>query len=190
MLTAVPRRFYIPQWRHLRRNLHFRLRRSFKKLSDRLHNLLQRGAAKSAAQHLQSGAAQCRGLERNGAARAVPHLDIPHASPGMLQPLLRNRRQQALRGRSPQVVQHDVYLRLGELLQMQSPSSHSDVLNVLIVRAGNNDVGVAVDTIAERAETLMRPLTGLLQGMNGIAGTTLLGDGRVLLVLDVEELVQ
>lgn len=81
-------------------------------------------------------------------------------------------------------------LRLGELLQMQSPSSHSDVLKVLIVRAGNNDVGVAVDTIAERAETLMRPLTGLLQGMNGIAGTTLLGDGRVLLVLDVEELVQ
>lgn len=81
-------------------------------------------------------------------------------------------------------------LHLSELLQMESPSADSSDLKVLIVRAGEDQIGVAVDAIAERAETLTRPLAGLLQGVPGIAGTTLLGDGRVLLVLNVEELVQ
>jgi two-component system chemotaxis sensor kinase CheA len=31
-------------------------------------------------------------------------------------------------------------------------------------------------------------MEGLLSGMRGIAGTTLLGDGRVLVVLDVQEI--
>jgi two-component system chemotaxis sensor kinase CheA len=35
----------------------------------------------------------------------------------------------------------------------------------------------------------MRPLSGLLRGVPGIAGTTLLGDGKVLLVLDLETLI-
>jgi two-component system chemotaxis sensor kinase CheA len=81
-------------------------------------------------------------------------------------------------------------LYLAGLLQMPSASSPSGDLKVLIVQVGNEQIGVAVDAIAERAETLTRPLTGLLQGVVGIAGTTLLGDGRVLLVLNLEELVQ
>jgi two-component system chemotaxis sensor kinase CheA len=36
---------------------------------------------------------------------------------------------------------------------------------------------------------MLKPTEGLLAGMPGIAGTTLLGDGRVLIVLDLEELV-
>ncbi|MBW6425125.1 chemotaxis protein CheA [Rhizobium sp. XQZ8] len=80
-------------------------------------------------------------------------------------------------------------LHLGELLQVAAPNSQSGDLKVLIVRAGQEDIGVAVDAIAERAETLTRPLAGLLQGVAGIAGTTLLGDGRVLLVLNMEELL-
>lgn len=81
-------------------------------------------------------------------------------------------------------------LRLGELLQIPSPGANSGDLRVLIVRAGEDEIGVAVDAIAERAETLTRPLAGLLQGVAGIAGTTLLGDGKVLLVLNMQELVQ
>ncbi|MCM2476431.1 chemotaxis protein CheA [Rhizobium sp. CG5] len=80
-------------------------------------------------------------------------------------------------------------LHLGELLQVQSPSAHSSDLKVLIVQAGEDEIGVAVDEIAERAETMTRPLVGLLQGVPGIAGTTLLGDGKVLLVVNIEELV-
>ncbi|RFZ82607.1 chemotaxis protein CheA [Shinella sp. WSJ-2] len=81
-------------------------------------------------------------------------------------------------------------LRLSDLLSLPSSEAPSDDLKVLIVRSGAELIGVAVDAIAERAETLTRPLTGVLKGVPGIAGTTLLGDGKVLLVLDLEELIQ
>ena len=47
-----------------------------------------------------------------------------------------------------------------------------------------------VDRIGERMEVMLKPLDGLLAGMPGIAGSTLLGDGSVLLVLDLGELLQ
>ncbi len=82
-------------------------------------------------------------------------------------------------------------VHLDDLLLVPRKTERSDAdLKVLIVRAGEGQIGIAVDVIAERAETLTRPLTGLLQGVPGIAGTTLLGDGRVLLVLSLEELIQ
>ena len=79
---------------------------------------------------------------------------------------------------------------LAELLHIPSPNTSSADIKVLIVRAGKDQIGIAVDAIAERAETLTRPLNGLLHGIPGIAGTTLLGDGRVLLVLNLEELLR
>ena len=36
---------------------------------------------------------------------------------------------------------------------------------------------------------MLKPIDGLLAGLPGIAGTTLLGDGRVLLVLDLQEIL-
>jgi two-component system chemotaxis sensor kinase CheA len=80
-------------------------------------------------------------------------------------------------------------LFLSDLLRLEPPGMDVADLKVLIVRAGGGRVGIAVDAIADRAETLTRPLGGLLQGMHGILGTTLLGDGKVLLVLNMEELV-
>ncbi|MVA12180.1 chemotaxis protein CheA [Agrobacterium vitis] len=81
-------------------------------------------------------------------------------------------------------------LYLSDLLQLAKKRPFSEDLKVLIVRIGEDLIGIAVDQIAERAETLTRPLVGLLQGVRGVFGTTLLGDGRVLLVLDIEGLMQ
>jgi len=50
--------------------------------------------------------------------------------------------------------------------------------------------GIQIDRLGDRMEVMLEPLEGLLSGMPGIAGTTLLGDGRVLLVLDIGELLQ
>jgi two-component system chemotaxis sensor kinase CheA len=47
-----------------------------------------------------------------------------------------------------------------------------------------------VDRLGERIEIMLKPLEGFLSGMPGIAGSTLLGDGSVLLVLDLAELLQ
>ncbi|MDB5524741.1 MAG: hypothetical protein JWM58_2504 [Rhizobium sp.] len=80
-------------------------------------------------------------------------------------------------------------LFLRDLLKLPHVEQQAD-LNVLIAQVRGERIGIAVDGIAERAETLMRPLSGLLQGLPGVAGTTLLGDGRVLVVLDLEDLIE
>lgn len=59
----------------------------------------------------------------------------------------------------------------------------------MVVVASQGRLGVLrVDAIGERLDILLKPLEGLLSGMPGIAGSTVLGDGSVLLVLDVSEL--
>lgn len=60
---------------------------------------------------------------------------------------------------------------------------------VLVVLAGGEPMGLAVDAIEDRLDVAMRPMDGLLAGMPGLAGTTVLGDGAVLMILDPEALV-
>jgi len=69
------------------------------------------------------------------------------------------------------------------------PSEYGSELKLLIVQRTAGVVAVAVDDFVDRLNLLLRPLAGLLTGMPGVAGTALLGDGRVLMVLDLPELV-
>lgn len=60
---------------------------------------------------------------------------------------------------------------------------------VMVVRIGRERVGIVVDGFRERMEVIVRPLDGLLSGLSGFSGTALLGDGRVLLVLNLPDLI-
>ena len=63
-------------------------------------------------------------------------------------------------------------------------------LKVLIVLVDGEPVGVAVDRLIDRMDVMMRPMAGLLAGAPGLIGTTILGDGSVLIVLDIAELIR
>ncbi len=85
-------------------------------------------------------------------------------------------------------------LELADLLGLPSrgqetPRADSADIKVVIVGAGDDRAGVAVDAFGERLETPLRPMTGLLAGAAGIAGAAMTGDGRVLIVLDLPELI-
>ncbi|SDN06673.1 two-component system, chemotaxis family, sensor kinase CheA [Methylobacterium phyllostachyos] len=60
---------------------------------------------------------------------------------------------------------------------------------VMVARVGRERVGIVVDGFRERMEVIVRPLDGLLAGLVGFSGTALLGDGRVLLVLNLPDLI-
>jgi len=45
--------------------------------------------------------------------------------------------------------------------------------------------GLEVDRLGDRLDVMLKAPEGLLAGVAGIDGTTLLGDGRVLIVLDL-----
>ena len=46
-----------------------------------------------------------------------------------------------------------------------------------------------VTAVRDRLDIVLKPMQGLLAGVRGFAGTTVLGDGGVLLVLNLEEIL-
>jgi two-component system chemotaxis sensor kinase CheA len=79
-------------------------------------------------------------------------------------------------------------LRLADLLDLPRAPRPDDI-RVLIASLGDERVGIEVDGFAERFDVVLRPMQGLLSGMPGVLGTALLGDGQVLMVLDLAELI-
>jgi two-component system, chemotaxis family, sensor kinase CheA len=64
------------------------------------------------------------------------------------------------------------------------PSSEA---TVVVASSGGVLGGLEVDRLGGRMDVMLKPVDGLLSGIPAIAGTTMLGDGQVLLVLDVKE---
>ncbi|MGQ9778464.1 MAG: chemotaxis protein CheW [Bacillota bacterium] len=58
-------------------------------------------------------------------------------------------------------------------------------LDVVVIRQGERRVGCVVDRLVRQQDVVLKPLGGLLGQIREIAGGTILGDGRVALVLDV-----
>jgi two-component system chemotaxis sensor kinase CheA len=79
-------------------------------------------------------------------------------------------------------------LRLADLLDLPRGPRPDDI-RVMIAKSGEEQVGIEVDGFAERFDVVLRPMQGLLSGMPGMLGTALLGDGQVLIVLDLRELI-
>jgi two-component system chemotaxis sensor kinase CheA len=81
-------------------------------------------------------------------------------------------------------------VRLAEQLGMaRQPRDPAEAEAVLVVRLGGNPVGLVVDAFREGMDVILKPLDGVLAGLRGYAGTALLGDGHVLLVLNPKELL-
>jgi two-component system chemotaxis sensor kinase CheA len=56
---------------------------------------------------------------------------------------------------------------------------------VVIVRFGEQELGLVVDRILERHEIVIKALGKRLAGTRGLAGASITGDGKVVMVLDV-----
>jgi two-component system chemotaxis sensor kinase CheA len=74
-------------------------------------------------------------------------------------------------------------LRLSNIFGMTPRPGTS--LHVFVVGAGPAAVGIAVDRIQTQREIVVRPMTDPLIKSEGITGATDLGDGRVVLILDL-----
>jgi two-component system, chemotaxis family, sensor kinase CheA len=80
------------------------------------------------------------------------------------------------------------YIRLREVFgQSASPSPRE---NVLVVKVGEFQAGIAVDQLLGAMQAVIKPLGKIFRGISGIAGSTILGDGRVGLIIDVPGLLQ
>lgn len=66
--------------------------------------------------------------------------------------------------------------------------SPTALLTVVLLQAGEARFGLVVDQVRGREEVVIKPLPRALRGLPGYAGATLIGDGRMSLILDVDGL--
>jgi chemotaxis protein histidine kinase CheA/CheY-like chemotaxis protein len=88
---------------------------------------------------------------------------------------------------------------LSELLGYNRPLSRnnfygtqeddSDLISILVLRSDGNLIAVQVDKIVGDQEIVIKPLQGPAPKPLGIAGATVLGDGRIVPIADVMELI-
>lgn len=88
-----------------------------------------------------------------------------------------------LRGQAiPMVFMSDL---LGLPSEIQDPGN----VPVLVLRIGEEQMGLAVDKLQEGHDVIIKPLEGTLASYNIYRGAAILGDGRILLILNIEELL-
>ena len=80
---------------------------------------------------------------------------------------------------------------LNTLLALEHPAQANadNEMAILVVKVGGESVGLIVDDFHETAEIIQKPLAGVLTGLAAYSGSALMGDGSVLMVLNVKEIV-
>ncbi len=80
------------------------------------------------------------------------------------------------------------YLRLREHFGLDGERPARE--NVVVVQHGVQTAGVVVDALHGESSTVIKPLGTMFKGIPGVAGSSILGNGRVALILDVAGLLR
>ncbi|MCL4460707.1 MAG: chemotaxis protein CheA [Nitrospirae bacterium] len=84
-------------------------------------------------------------------------------------------------------------LRLRDEFKVQEQESeiaNSSRCYVVVVQLGSRLLGLVVDRLPYQEEVVIKSMGPLLSGIRGMAGATITGDGKVVLILDVGEILQ
>ncbi|MEP6543129.1 response regulator [Microcoleus vaginatus GB1-A2] len=68
-------------------------------------------------------------------------------------------------------------------------NTDDDMISVIVLRSAGNFLAVQVDQVSTEQEIVIKPLEGPVPKPIGIAGATVLGDGRIVAIADVLELI-
>ena len=68
------------------------------------------------------------------------------------------------------------------------PGETPDIAQIVIANSQDSRVGFVVDTVIGDYQTVIKPLGRMYKDVSGISGATILGDGTVALILDVNRL--
>jgi len=73
---------------------------------------------------------------------------------------------------------------LNQVLGLSDPPQ-SEAMSMVVLQAEDRQFGLVVDGISDTQEIVVKPLGKQLKGLSIYAGATIMGDGRVALILDV-----
>ena len=100
---------------------------------------------------------------------------------------------QTVRGKEVTLFRGDVLplLRLDEVFGWSNKDNRSsEALHMVVVKFSGTRVGLVVEELLEQQELVVKSLDHFIGASNGITGASILGDGRVVLILDVTSLIR
>jgi two-component system chemotaxis sensor kinase CheA len=74
-------------------------------------------------------------------------------------------------------------------LDAEPRANADDELAMLVARVNSQVIGIMVDDFRETVDVIQKPLNGVLSGLAAYSGSALMGDGSVLMVLNLKEIV-
>ncbi|MBP9491689.1 MAG: chemotaxis protein CheW [Sulfurospirillum sp.] len=80
-------------------------------------------------------------------------------------------------------------VRLSDIFGVKQVYEGGEHTYVVVIGLAESKLGVVVDTLVGQEEIVIKSLGDYLQGIDGIAGATIRGDGRVTLIIDVAALM-
>jgi two-component system chemotaxis sensor kinase CheA len=80
-------------------------------------------------------------------------------------------------------------VKLSDLYGVEQVYENSDFSYVVVIGVAESKIGVIVDTLVGQEEIVIKSLGDYLQGIDGIAGATIRGDGNVTLIVDISSLM-
>jgi two-component system chemotaxis sensor kinase CheA len=81
-------------------------------------------------------------------------------------------------------------LRLSEAFEIPTKEPTGDRGFAVVVALGERRIGIVVDRLQAQEEVVIKSLGEFLGELPGVAGATITGEGKVVLILDMAELVQ
>jgi len=93
-----------------------------------------------------------------------------------------------LRGKLLPLVHLNHALNLEATPWPNQPGAKDDAINIVVLQTDGMPFGLVVDRIMDTEEIVVKPLGKQLKGITTFAGATIMGDGRVALILDVHGL--
>jgi two-component system, chemotaxis family, sensor kinase CheA len=79
---------------------------------------------------------------------------------------------------------------LNRTLAFPETSAADAAVNIVVLQADDRQFGLVVDGVSDTEEIVVKPLGKELKGLSAFAGATIMGDGRVALILDVLGIAQ
>ncbi|HVW01359.1 MAG TPA: hybrid sensor histidine kinase/response regulator [Planctomycetaceae bacterium] len=76
-------------------------------------------------------------------------------------------------------------VHLDEVLGLSHTHSAEQDVNIVVVQVGDDQFGLIVSEVFDTQEIVVKPVGNLLKDIDIYQGTTILGDGRVIMILDV-----
>ncbi len=108
-------------------------------------------------------------------------IELIHGAPvyrlrGHLLPIVYLNRELEVSGPVPEASEREAY--------------DAEALNIVVLQADDRQFGLVVDDINDTQEIVVKPLGAQLKGLSVFAGATIMGDGKIALILDVLGIAQ